>query len=116
MPPGVTETLFLKEIFMKIDYFRKNFIDHLEECNRGATIELDSSDRFQTKVVYDYKIVGSKMILLTSVSKIPHIFLYKSIFNGVESVVFLVDGNEVSDFTLDDVSWSDRIFTFVGEF
>lgn len=56
------------------------------------------------------------MVLLTSDSKIPHIFLYKSIFNEVENVVFLVGEQEVSDFTLDDVSWSDRIFTFVGEF
>lgn len=101
---------------MKIEYFRKNFIDHLEECNHGATIEFDSKDSFQNKVVYDYKMVGSKMVLLTSVSKIPHIFLYKSIFNKVEDVVFLVNNKEISDFTLGDVSWSDRIFSFERDF
>lgn len=101
---------------MKIEYFRKNFINHLEECNHGATIELDSKDSFQIKVVYDYKIVGNKMILLTSDNKRPHIFLYRSIFNNIEDVVFLVNDKEVSDFTLGDVSWSDRIFTFKGDF
>lgn len=56
------------------------------------------------------------MILLTSDNKRPHIFLYKSIFNKVEDVVFLVNDKEISDFTLGDVSWSDRIFTFEGDF
>lgn len=101
---------------MKIEYFRKNFINHLEECNHGATIELDSKDSFQNKVVYDYEIVGNKMILLTSDNKRPHIFLYKSIFNKVEDVAFLVNNKEILDFTLGDVSWSDRIFTFEGDF
>lgn len=101
---------------MKINYFRKSFIDHLEECNHGATIELDSKDLFQNKVVYDYKIVGNKMVLLTSDNKRPHIFLYRSIFNNIEEVSFLVDNEEILDFTLGDVSWSDRIFTFEGDF
>lgn len=101
---------------MKIDYFRKHFVDYLEECNRGAIIELDSKDSFQNNVVYDYKMVGSKMILFISDNKRPHIFLYKSIFNKVEDVIFLVNNKEISDFTLKDVSWSDRIFTFEGDF
>ena len=104
---------------MKIDYFRKNFINYLEECNRCSIIELDSRDLFQNRIVYDYKKVGNKMILLTSDNKrphLPHIFLYKSIFNRVENVVFLVGEQEISDFTIKDVSWSDRIFTFEGDF
>lgn len=104
---------------MKIDYFKKHFVDYLEECNRCSTIELDSRDLFQNKIVYDYEKVGNKMILLTSDNKrphIPHLFLYKSIFNRVEDVVFLVNNKEVLDFTLKDVSWSDRIFTFEGDF
>lgn len=104
---------------MKIEYFRKNFIDYLEECNRCSTIELDSRDSFQNRIVYDYEKVGNKMILLTSENKrprLPHLFLYKSIFNNIENVVFLVNKTEVSDFTVKDVSWSDRIFTFEGDF
>lgn len=104
---------------MKIDYFKKHFINYLEECNRCSTIELDGRDSFQNRIVYDYEKVGNKMILLTSENKrphLPHLFLYKSIFNNIENVVFLVNKTEVSDFTLKDVSWSDRIFTFEGDF
>lgn len=103
---------------MKIDYFKKHFVDYLEECSCCSTIELDSIDSFQNRIVYDYEKVGNKIILLTSENKRPHIphLFYISIFNNIEDVVFLVNNKEISDFTLKDVSWSDRIFTFEGDF
>ena len=38
------------------------------------------------------------------------------LFDGIETVAFLVNGKELYDFTLEDVSWSERIFSFEGDF
>ena len=46
----------------------------------------------------------------------PYEFTDKSIFDGIETVTFLINGKELYDFTLEDVSWSERIFSFEGDF
>lgn len=107
---------------MGIDEFRKRFIDEIEgsnECGVPATIELGTI--YESFTVWGYTVSGSKLTFLTTDDcnhrpSRPYEFTDKSIFDGIETVAFLVNGKELYDFTLEDVSWSERIFSFEGDF
>lgn len=109
---------------MKIENFKKHFVDYIDECNEvgvPARITLSSIDIFPHKwlTVIGCKTVDNKMILLTKDDCRPNIgykFTNKNIFDNIEEVTFLVDGEEISDFELGDVSWSEREFSFVADF
>lgn len=107
---------------MGIDEFRKKFVDEIDEsneCGFPATIELGTI--YESFTVWGYTVSGSKLTFLTTddydnrLSR-PYEFTDKSIFDGIETVTFLVNGKELYDFTLEDVSWSERIFSFEGDF
>ena len=110
---------------MRIDYFKKYFVDFIDESNElgiPATIELYNEHSlcfpFEWVAVYDYKIVGNKMILLTDfyASDIAYEFTDKSIFDDITEVTFLVKDKEITDTKFMDASWSDRNFIFEGDF
>ena len=91
---------------MRIDYFKKYFVDFIDESNElgiTATIELYNEHSlyfpFEWVAVYDYKIVGNK-----------------SIFDDITEVTFLVKDKEITDTKFMDASWSDRNFIFEGDF
>ena len=107
---------------MGIDEFRKKFVDEIDEsneCGVPATIELGTI--YESFTVWGYIVSGSKLTFLTTddydhgLSR-PYEFTDKSIFDGIETVTFLVNGKELYDFTLEDVSWGERIFSFEGDF
>lgn len=107
---------------MGIDEFRKKFVDEIDEsaeCGVPATIELGTI--YESFTVWGYIVSGSKLTFLTTddydhrLSR-PYEFTDKSIFDGIETVTFLVNGTELYNFTLEDVSWSERIFSFEGDF
>lgn len=107
---------------MGIDEFRKKFVDEIDEsneCGVPATIELGTI--YESFTVWGYIVSGSKLTFLTTddydhrLSR-PYEFTDKSIFDGIETVTFLVNGMEIYNFTLEDVSWSERIFSFEGDF
>lgn len=97
---------------MKIENFKKYFIDYIDECNEvgvPAKISLNNIDIFPNKwvAVYGYKIVDNKMILLTTEdweSTAQYEFTDKNIFNNIEEVVFLVNNDEISDCKFEDTS------------
>lgn len=107
---------------MGIDEFRKKFVDEIDEsneCGVPATIELGTI--YESFTVWGYIVSGSKLTFLTTDDydhrpSRPYEFTDKSIFDGIETVTFLVNGKELYDFTLEDVSWSERIFSFEGDF
>ena len=107
---------------MKIEDFKKHFVDYIDECNEcgvPATIELGTI--YESFTVSGYIVSGSKLTFLTTDGydhrpSSPYEFTDKSIFNGIETVTFLVNDMELYDFTLEDVSWSERIFSFEGDF
>lgn len=109
---------------MNIKYFKEKFIDWIDESNQlgiPATIELGKRHTmpYETLLVWGYTISGSKLTLLTVDDYRPsrlYAFTDKSIFDGIETVVFSVNGEEVVDFIAIDVSWSDRTFIFDGDF
>lgn len=103
---------------MGIDEFRKKFVDEIDEsneCGVSATIELGTI--YESFTVWGYIVSGSKLTFLTTdaydhrLSR-PYEFTDKSIFDEIETVAFLVNGKELYNFTLEDVSWSDRTFGF----
>lgn len=107
---------------MGIDEFRKKFVDEIDESNKcgvPATIELGTI--YESFTVWGYTVSGGKLTFLTTdgynhrLSR-PYEFTDNSIFDGIETVTFLVNGKELYDFTLEDVSWSERIFSFEGDF
>lgn len=107
---------------MGIDEFRKKFVDEIDEsneCGVPATIELGTI--YESFTVWGYIVSGNKLTFLTTDDydhrpSRPYEFTDKSIFDGIETVTFLVNGTEIYDFTLEDVSWSERIFSFEGYF
>ena len=107
---------------MRIEEFRKQFVDYIDESNElgvPAKITLNNLDFFSSRwvTVYGYTIVDDRMILLTKeYGGHRYEFTDKNIFNNIKEVLFLVDNEEISDFTLGDVSWSDSMFTFEGDF
>lgn len=111
---------------MRIEEFRKHFVDYLDECNKSgipATIHLYNNDsiyiEFDWVVVSDYKIVGDKMVLLTTDSwdsDNAYKFTDATIFDDVSEVTFLVKDREITDTTFFDVAWKFRTFIFEGAF
>lgn len=107
---------------MDIKYFKEKFIAWIDECNElgvPATIELGTI--YESFTVWGYIVSGSKLTFLTTDDYDhrplrPYEFTDKSIFDGIETVTFLANGKELYDFTLEDVSWSERIFSFEGDF
>ena len=107
---------------MGIDEFRKKFVDEIDEsneCGVPATIELGTI--YESFTVWGYIVSGSKLTFLTTddydhrLSR-PYEFTDKSIFDGIETVTFLVNSKELYDFTLEDVSGSERLCSFEGDF
>ena len=100
---------------MDIKQFKDYFINYLEECNKPATIELQLSTYWSEpcRVVCGYSISGNTLVLNTT-EELDKVYKFKAsaIFDGVDEVVFSIDGSIVKDAILSDVSWSDRIFTF----
>lgn len=107
---------------MNIAYFKKHFVNYIDDCNEcvvPATIELGTI--YESFTVWGYIVSGSKLTFLTTDDydhrpSRPYEFTDKSIFDGIETVTFLVNGKELYNFTLGDVSWSERIFSFEGDF
>ena len=101
---------------MDIKYFKEKFIDFIDDCN-----ECGVPATYESFTVWGYIVSGSKLTFLTTddydhrLSR-PYEFTDKSIFDGIETVTFLVNGTEIYNFTLEDVSWSERIFSFEGDF
>ena len=92
---------------MRIEEFRKHFVGYIDECNKSgipATIHLYNNDsiyiEFDWVVVSDYKIVGNKMILLTTGSwdsDNAYKFTDKTIFDDISEVTFMVEDKEITD-------------------
>jgi hypothetical protein len=111
---------------MNIVYFKKHFVNYIDECNElgiPATINLYNNDSIyidlEWVVVSDYKIVGNKMILLTTGSwdsDNAYKFTDKTIFDGMSEVTFMVKDREITDTTFFDVAWKFRTFIFDGAF
>lgn len=107
---------------MGIDEFRKKFVDEIDESNEcGVPPTIEFRTIYESFTVWGYIVSGSKLTFLTTddydhrLSR-PYEFTDKSIFDGIETVTFLVNGKELYNFTLEDVSWSERIFSFEGDF
>lgn len=111
---------------MRIEEFRKHFVDYIDECNElgiPATIELYNNDSIyidlEWVVVSDYKIVGNRMILLTTGSwdsDNAYKFTDTTIFDDISEVTFMVKDKEITDTTFFDVAWKFRTFIFDGAF
>lgn len=111
---------------MRIEEFRKHFVDYIDECNElgiPTTIELYNNDSIyidlEWVVVYDYKIVGNRMILLTTGSwdsDSAYKFTDTTIFDNISEVTFMVKDKEITDTTFFDVAWKFRTFIFEGAF
>lgn len=111
---------------MRIEEFRKHFVDYIDECNKSsipATIHLYNNDSIyidlEWVVVVDYRIVGNKMVLLTTGSwdsDNAYKFTDKTIFDDISEVTFMVEDREITDTTFFDVAWKFRTFIFDGAF
>lgn len=111
---------------MGIEEFRKHFVDYIDECNEfgiPATIELYNNDSIyidlEWVVVSDYRVVGNKMILLTTGSwdsDNAYKFTDTTIFDDISEVIFMVKDKEITDTTFFDGVWKFRTFIFEGAF
>ena len=111
---------------MNIAYFKKHFVNYIDECNElgiPATIHLYNNDSIyidlERVVVSDYKIVGNKVILLTTGSwdsDNAYKFTDATIFDDISEVTFMVEDKEITDTTFFDVAWKFRTFIFDGAF
>ena len=94
---------------MDIKYFKKEFIDFIDDCNEcGVLANIELGTIYESFTVWGYIVSGSKLTFLTTDDydhrpSRPYEFTDKSIFDGIETVTFLVNGKELYDFTLEDV-------------
>lgn len=110
---------------MNIDFFREKFIDVMKRFPAilsSATIELmhcEYWDKSRWATVTKVTKNGDKIILSLIEEYSPKDF-YKftdmSIFDGVKEVIFELNGKEIDEFDLVDISLSDRIFVFEADF
>lgn len=107
---------------MDINYFKENFVDYLSKDKINATIELahcEHWDKTRYAIVYDVSKSGRKLILHTNENNafvLDFIFDSVDLFNDVDEVVFELNGKEISEYTLVDISWGDKLFVFETDF
>lgn len=88
-----------KKWLFDFDYWEERFVKEFVEDIHSINPTLEVT-YFKTIHGYDHRLSR------------PYKFTDKSIFDGIETVAFLVNGKELYNFTLEDVSWSDRTFGF----
>lgn len=107
---------------MDINYFKENFVDYLSKDKINATIELahcEHWDKTRYAIVYDVSKSGRKLILRTNENDAfisDFIFDSADLFKDVDEVVFELNGKEISEYTLVDISWGDKLFVFETDF
>lgn len=107
---------------MDISYFKEHFVDYIDNHEISATIELAHCEHwYKTRyaIVYDVSKSGRKLILHTNENDAfvsDFIFDSVDLFNDIDEVVFELNGKEISEYTLVDISWGDKLFVFETDF
>lgn len=105
---------------MDIKYFKKKFIDWIDESNQlgiPATIQVQDGGGFGNRwwgVVVDYEIKYDVAILyvVEYAYGSEYKFTDKTVFDNVNKVIFCIKGKIIEDAKWIDTSWSDRDFVF----
>lgn len=104
---------------MDIKYFKKNFVDFIDDCNEcGVLANIQVQNGYFKHLwwgVVNKCTIKNGVAILNTVDyahNIEYKFTDKTLFDNVSKVVFCINGEMVEDAECVDTSWSDRTFVF----